>query len=74
MSELITEYEDYDEKWFQTTLAYPVSLDVYEAANTNVYFVFWFTREPYILATYNLINEEWFGQNLFVVVENNRTS
>ena len=68
------QYEDYDEKWFQTTLAYPVTLDVYESSQTNVYFVFWFTGESFIASTYNLINEEWFAQDLFVIVSKDKTS
>ena len=68
------QYEDYDDKWFQTTLAYPVTLDTYEASNTYVYFVYWFTVESFIAATYNLINEEWFAQDLFVIVSKIQTS
>ena len=59
----------YDEDWYKTTLFYPLTIDPYESLDSMVFYVHWFTGEEYILSTYKIINQEWFFQGLFVVVE-----
>lgn len=66
VEDIKNEIEEMDfEEWNSYSLAYPLSSDTISLKKSKIYFVKWMTREPFILTTYKLINEEWFYHDLF---------
>tara|TARA_B100000287_G_scaffold434758_1_gene500258 strand:+ start:1084 stop:1416 length:333 start_codon:yes stop_codon:yes gene_type:complete len=56
-----------DDMYFGT-LAYPLSVDIYLNQNSNIYVVQWASNERHVVNSYRCINEEWFLNDVFIII------
>ena len=61
-------YPTLDDDMFFGTLAYPLSVDIYLNQNSNIYVVQWASKYSHVCSAYRCINEEWFLNDVFIIV------